>query len=85
MKSCAPAIFDAAITSSTDASGRAYRMLSSIVPIKRNVSCDTIDMFSRSTENGRSFMFTPSISISPALTSYRRISRFASVDFPEPV
>ena len=69
MKSWAFAAFAASMTSPMVASGFAYRMLSAIVPRKRNISCETMAMPFLSDSDESSLTLTPSMRTEPEMTS----------------
>ena len=66
MNSCALASFAAFMTSACDASGFAYAIFSSTVPMKIYVSWDTMATLRLKDLKLKSFMSLPSISICPS-------------------
>ncbi len=64
-KLCVCAAFAAAITSSSEASGRPMRMLSSTVPVFSHVSCRTMPKLRRSARRGIVCVFVPSTLMLP--------------------
>ena len=60
-------------------------MLEAMVPEKRRPFCGINPIFERKVFCLMSLTLTPSISISPSLTSYKREIRLTNVDLPHPV
>jgi hypothetical protein len=69
MNACASAVRAAAATSSSDACGRPYAMLSRIDPANSVICCDTNEIASRRSSSFTSRRSTPSIVMRPACGS----------------